>query len=120
MLVHGVRFRSELAYRDFIDWELTAHEHLGDLVRSKLIYYPTVTRERFKFEGRITELIESGKLFDDVGLPRLDAADDRAMICGSPAMLKDLSALLDAHGLRISPQIGDPGDYVIERAFVAR
>ncbi len=120
ILVHGVRYRSELAYRDYIDWELTAHEHLGDEVRSKLIYYPTVTRQRFKFEGRITELIESGKLFEDVGLPSLDPAVDRVMICGSPAMLTDLSALLDARGFSISPHIGDPGDYVIERSFVTR
>jgi ferredoxin--NADP+ reductase len=120
VLVHGVRFRSELAYRDYIDWELTAHEHLGEEVKAKLVYYPTVTRERFKFEGRITELIESGKLFHDVGLDRLDPAHDRVMICGSPAMLKDLSALLDGRGFRASAHIGDPGDYVIERAFVAR
>ena len=120
ILVHGVRFRSELAYRDYIDWELTAHEHLGELVRSQLIYYPTVTRERFKFEGRITELIESGKLFEDVGLAPLDPAIDRVMICGSPAMLTDLSALLDVRGFRISPHIGEVGDYVIERSFVAR
>jgi ferredoxin--NADP+ reductase len=120
ILVHGVRFRSELAYRDYIDWELTAHEHLGEVVKAKLVYYPTVTRERFKFEGRITELIESGKLFRDVGLDGLDPAHDRIMICGSPAMLKDLSALLDGRGFRASPHIGEPGDYVIERAFVTR
>ncbi|MGO9994430.1 MAG: ferredoxin--NADP reductase [Steroidobacteraceae bacterium] len=120
ILVHGVRYRSELAYRDYIDWELTAHEYLGDEVRKKLIYYPTVTRERFKFEGRITELIETGKLFADVGLPSLDPAVDRVMICGSPAMLKDLSALLDVRGFLISPHVGEAGDYVIERSFVSR
>jgi ferredoxin/flavodoxin---NADP+ reductase len=120
ILMHGVRYRTELAYRDFIDWELTHHEFLGDDVRSKLIYYPTVTRERFKFEGRITELVENGKVFKDVGLPAFNQAVDRVMICGSPAMLKDLSALLDARGFAISPHIGVPGDYVIERAFVAR
>jgi ferredoxin--NADP+ reductase len=120
VLVHGVRYRSELAYRDYIDWELTAHDYLGEQVRSKLIYYPTVTRERFRFEGRVTELIESGKLFADVGLAPLDPGVDRVMICGSPAMLQDLSALLDERGLQMSPHIGEPGDYVIERSFVAR
>ena len=40
------------------------------------------------------------------------------MLCGSPAMLKDTCALLDARGFKVSPRIGDPGDYVIERAFV--
>lgn len=120
VLVHGVRYRSELAYRDYIDWELTHHEYLGEAVRAKLIYYPTVTRERFRFQGRVTTLIETGKLFDDIGLPPLDPKVDRIMICGSPAMLHDLSVLLDARGFHISPHVGEPGDYVIERAFVAK
>ena len=120
ILVHGVRYRSELAYRDFIEWELTHHEYLGEQVRSQLVYYPTVTRERFLYQGRVTSLIESGKLFKDTGMPPLDPLHDRVMICGSPAMLADLSALLDARGFQISPHVGEPGDYVIERSFVAR
>jgi ferredoxin/flavodoxin---NADP+ reductase len=120
ILVHGVRYRSELAYRDFIEWELTHHEYLGEQVRKQLVYFPTVTRERFRYQGRITSLVETGKLFADIGVPALDPADDRIMICGSPAMLTDLSALLDARGFRISPHVGEAGDYVIERSFVAR
>src|ERR1700736_4401912 len=100
ILVHGVRYRSELAYRDFIEWELTHHEYLGEQVRNQLVYFPTVTRERFRYQGRVTQLIESGKLFQDTGMPALDPAHDRIMICGSPAMLADLSALLDARGFR--------------------
>jgi ferredoxin--NADP+ reductase len=99
---------------------LTHHEYLGELVKQQLIYYPTVTRERFRYEGRVTELIESGKLFTDIGLPPLDPKTDKAMICGSPAMLNDLSVLLDALGFHVSPHVGEPGDYVIERAFVAK
>jgi ferredoxin--NADP+ reductase len=120
ILVHGVRYRSELAYRDFIEWDLTHHEHLGEQVRTQLIYFPTVTRERFRYQGRVTSLIETGKLFEDIEMPALDPANDRAMICGSPAMLTDLSAMLDARGFRISPHIGEPSDYVVERAFTAR
>jgi ferredoxin--NADP+ reductase len=120
ILVHGVRYRSELAYRDYIEWELTHHEYLGELVRNQLIYFPTVTRERFRYQGRITTLIETGKLFEQVGMPPLDPAEDRVMICGSPAMLSDLSALLEARGFDISPHVGEPGDFVIERAFVSR
>ena len=63
ILVHGVRYRSELAYRDYIEWELTHHEYLGEQVRKKLVYFPTVTRERFRYQGRVTALIETGKLF---------------------------------------------------------
>jgi ferredoxin--NADP+ reductase len=120
ILVHGVRYRSELAYRDYIEWELTHHEYLGELVREKLVYFPTVTRERFRYQGRVTALIETGKLFEDIAMPALNPVDDRVMICGSPAMLADLSAMLDARGFQISPHVGEPGDYVIERAFVAR
>ena len=120
ILVHGVRYRSELVYRDYIEWELTHHEYLGEQVRKQLVYFPTVTRERFRYQGRVTELIETGKLFADTKMPMLDPAHDRVMVCGSPAMLADLSALLDARGFEISPRVGEPGDYVIERSFVAR
>jgi ferredoxin--NADP+ reductase len=120
VLVHGVRLVSELAYADFIEDELPEHELLGDVISEKLIYYPTVTREPFQNRGRLTDLIESGKLFQDVGLPPLDPRRDRAMICGSPTMLKETSALLDARGFTISPSSGVPGDYVLERAFVER
>jgi ferredoxin--NADP+ reductase len=120
ILVHGVRYRSELAYRDFIEWELTHHEYLGEQVRNQLVYFPTVTRERFRYQGRVTSLIDSGKLFADIGMPPLNPTEDRVMICGSPAMLADLSAMLDARGFKISPHVGEPGDYVIERSFVSR
>src|SRR5260370_9500891 len=96
ILVHGVRYRSELAYRDFIEWELTHHQYLGEQVRNQLVYFPTVTRERFRYQGRVTELIESGKLFQDTGMPALHPAPDRIMICGIPPMLAALCALLVA------------------------
>lgn len=120
VLIHGVRYVSELAYADFVEKTLPDNEFFGELVREKLIYYPTVTREEFKNKGRLTDLINSGKLFDDIGLPPLNSIDDRAMICGSPQMLTDTAALLDAKGFKVSPRIGDPGDYVIERAFVEK
>jgi ferredoxin--NADP+ reductase len=120
VLIHGVRYVSELAYADFIEKELPNNEFFGEEVRNKLIYYPTVTREPFRNQGRLTDLINSGKLFDDIGLPPLNPIDDRAMICGSPQMLADTAALLDARGFKVSPRIGDPGDYVIERAFVEK
>lgn len=118
ILIHGVRWTNELAYHDYIEEDLRSHEYLGEEIREKLIYYPTVTREPFRNEGRQTELILSGKLFADIGEPPLDPATDRGMICGSPAMLKEVSAMLDSFGFKISPHIGEMGDYVIERAFV--
>jgi ferredoxin--NADP+ reductase len=120
VLVHGVRLVSELAYADYLRDELPQHEFLGEIVRDKLIYYPTVTREAFKQTGRLTTAIESGQIFKDIGLPPLDPAVDRAMICGSPAMLKETSEMLDARGFKVSPSLGRPGDYVFERAFVEK
>jgi len=120
VLVHGVRIKSELAYADFISQQLPTHDFLGDSIREKLIYYPTVTREPFRYMGRMTDLIEDGRIFSDIGLPPLNPVDDRAMICGSPSMLADLRRLLDGRGFQISPHQGTPGDYVIERAFVEK
>ncbi|HEY6898155.1 MAG TPA: ferredoxin--NADP reductase [Rhodocyclaceae bacterium] len=120
VLVHGVRTVSELAYSEFIQQQLPQNEFFGEELSSKLLYYPTVTREPYRNRGRLTELIESGKLFADIGLPPLDPAVDRAMICGSPAMLDDTCRLLDERGFVVSPRIGEPGDYVIERAFVEK
>ncbi|HJV68736.1 ferredoxin--NADP reductase [Ideonella sp.] len=120
VLTHGVRQVSELAYATFIQQELPANEFIGELVRDKLLYYPTVTREPFRHQGRLTDAIESGRLFSDLGLPPLDPAVDRAMICGSAAMLTDCCKLLDARGFQISPRQGELGDYVIERAFVEK
>lgn len=120
VVTHGVREVADLAYRDFFEKELPNHEYFGEAVRAKLLYYPTVTREAFRNTGRLDELLASGKLCADIGLPPLDPAHDRAMICGSTAMLASLSRLLDERGFVVSPRIGTPGDYVIERAFVDR
>jgi ferredoxin/flavodoxin---NADP+ reductase len=120
VLVHGVRWARETAVVAHRLEELRRHEVLGEWVRDKLHYYPTVTREPHTNRGRLTALIESGRLFRDLSLPALDPSVDRVMVCGSPQMLHDTRALLDAHGFHISPGIGEPGDYVIERAFVER
>ena len=120
ILVHGVRTVNELAYADFIENELPNNEFFGEEVKNKLIYYPTVTQEDFRNQGRLTNLIKSGKLFTDIGLPPINPKEDRAMICGSAEMLKDTKELLDSLGLEVSPRIGQPGDYVIEHAFVEK
>ena len=120
ILVHGVRKVDDLAYKDFIENELPKNEFFGDEVKNKLIYYPTVTREPFKNEGRLTDLIKSGKLFKDIGLEKMNPEDDRAMICGSSEMLKDTQDILDSMNFKVSPRIGEPGDYVIEHAFVEK
>ena len=116
ILVHGVRNKDELAYHDLVTEHLPAHEFLGEMVSSKLRYYPTVTREAYKNMGRVTELMETGKMFTDLGLPALDPAVDRVMICGSPGMLRDLKHMLEGRGFK-EGNTSTPGAFVIERAF---
>ena len=120
VLVHGVRHINDLAYADYLQNQLPQDENIGEEVRAKLSYYPTVTREPFRNNGRLTHLLESGKLCDDLRLPHLNPETDRAMVCGSPAMLDETRRVLDACGLGISPHQGVQGDYVIERAFAEK
>ncbi len=117
ILFHGVREVNELAYADFINVDLPNNEFLGEYVKAQLLYYPSVTREPFKNRGRATDLLASGKLEEDLGLPKLDPLNDRLMICGSPALNKGMRELLDARGF-VEGTTTTPGDYVVERAFV--
>jgi len=118
IVCHGVRRVADLAYRDYIANKLPAHSILGEMLGRQLVYYPSVTREPFAHQGRLTQLIDSGRLSADLGLPEIAPADDRAMLCGSPAMLEDFRKLLEARGFRPARAVGDVGDYVFERAFV--
>ena len=117
ILVHGVREVHELAYHEYLTQELPKNEFLGEMVTTQLKYYPTVTREAFEHTGRITDLIENGKLFTDLGVPPLNPLEDRVMICGSPMMLRDLKVMLEKKGFE-EGSTTVPGDFVIERAFV--
>ena len=119
ILTHGVRYVSELAYQDRIENELPNNEYFGDIVQEKLIYYPTVTREEYRNTGRLTDLIRSGKLAADIGLENIDPENDRFMLCGSPAMLDELTDMLDELGFK-EARGGHAGHYVIERAFVEK
>ena len=119
ILTHGVRFKSELAYADHIENVLPKNEFFGDIIAEKLLYYPTVTREEFRNRGRLTELMTSGKLTADLGIPDLNVETDRFMLCGSPAMLKDCCGILKEMGF-LEARRGNLGHFVIERAFVER
>ena len=117
ILFHGVREVSELAYQNFIEQELPDDEYIGEMVRNQLIYYPSVTRESYKNNGRLTDLMTSGKLFRDIDMPAPNVKDDRFMLCGSPSMLKDTCHILDELGFSESRH-GYQAEYTIERAFV--
>ena len=117
ILTHGVRYISELAYADYITNELSNHEYFGEMVKDKLQYYPTVTRESFRRQGRLTQLLKSGQISEELGLPKLNLENDRFMICGSMSMIKDITKILDDIGFK-ETRAGKLGHYVIERAFV--
>jgi len=119
VLVHGVRWVSELAYKDMFEKELPNNEYFGEQVKNQLKYYPTVTRDPFRNQGRITDLLTSGKMVKDLGLPPLNKEDDRFLLCGSPSMLKDTCAILNDFGFAETRQ-GELGEYAVERAFVEK
>ena len=116
ILTHGVREVSELAYQQIIN-ELPDNEFFGDIIQGKLLYYPSVTRETFHTQGRLTDALTSGKMSESLGLPPINVKDDRFMVCGSQSMLKDFCAILDQRGFKETIR-GDIAEYVIERAFV--
>ena len=119
VVAHCVREVKDLAYRDLFEHELQADEVFGDYARDQLVYYPTVTREPFRYQGRFTDRIASGDLFRDLGMPagRFDPAEDRVMLCGSMHMIKDVAHMLETQGL-VEGSNAEPGDFVLERAFV--
>jgi ferredoxin--NADP+ reductase len=119
IVLHGVRQVEELAYRDLFTRDLLEDEYLGEEATKQLVYLPSVTREPFERQGRLTTLVENGRLFDDLGIEarQFDARYDRIMLCGSMAMIKDTAALLESHGLKEGSN-AEPGDFVLERAFV--
>jgi ferredoxin--NADP+ reductase len=131
ILVHCVRYASELAYQDEIINVLPNNEYYGELVSQKLIYYPCVTREDDDqnllsaekgiqiHNERITTLITSGRLSQDIGLPALSTDADRFMLCGNNDMLQDTMDLLNELGFsKATSRV--KGEYVIEQAFIEK
>jgi ferredoxin--NADP+ reductase len=119
VLVHGCRQVSELSYGERLVAKLAKDELFGELMKDKFTYYPTVTREPFRNRGRITDLIESGQIFKDIGQDPLSIETDRIMLCGSPNMLEDLKVMFEKRGFQEGSGTS-PGHFVIEKAFVER
>jgi ferredoxin/flavodoxin---NADP+ reductase len=117
IMMHTCREEAELAYGRTLVNALADDPLIGDMVAGKLLYYPTTTRENSVFMGRITDNLTSGKVFDDLNLPPMDPAHDRAMVCGSLAFNVDVKAVLERFGLREGAN-SEPLEYVVEKAFV--
>lgn len=117
ILVHGCRQISELAYHEYIENDLPKHEFFGEMVSKQLKYFPTVTREPFRHQGRVTTLFESGEVAREFGFPVPNIAEDRVMVCGNPDMNVDCRKILKGWGWT-EGNMGEPGHFVVERAFV--
>lgn len=119
VLLHGCRHVPELAYRDFITGTLRTDELIGDMVANQLIYVPTVTREPFENNGRITDVFGQPWFSEKIALPLPTPAQARIMLCGSPQMIDSFRETLNAQGYHEGNH-GAAGHYVVERAFVER
>ena len=117
IMMHTCREVAELEYGRQLVESLKDDPLIGELVGDKLIYYPTTTREAFHHMGRVTDNLSSGKVFADLGLPKMNPAEDRAMVCGSLAFNIDVKAILEGFGLREGAN-SDPKEFVVEKAFV--
>lgn len=116
IVTHSCREIAELKYSEETVAATLGHEFLGELAQGKLRYFDSVTREDYARMGRITDLIASNKLFEQLDVPNLDPATDRVMICGSTAMTQDTKALCLQAGLNEGAN-NAPAEFVIERAF---
>ena len=117
IMMHTCREVAELEYGRQLVESLADDPLIGDMIAGKLVYYPTTTREHFSHMGRVTDNLTSGKVFADLGLPPMDPAEDRAMVCGSLAFNIDVKALLEGFGLNEGAN-SDPQHFVVEKAFV--
>ena len=117
ILTHTCRDVADLKFGKELIAETKTDILVGEEAQQKLHYYPTTTRETSKKMGRITSLLEDGSLLVDLGVTDFNATNDRAMVCGSIGLNTDIKRILEDYGLREGAN-SDPGDYVIEKAFV--
>ncbi len=118
VLTHTCRKVADLGYSTDLVERLPDDPLVGDIAPERVVFYPTTTREPFRTTGRITDLIESNRLFDDLGIDRFNPEHDRVMICGSTAMLADTRRIVEAAGFSEGSNAA-PGQYVVEKAFVS-
>ncbi|MCZ2329012.1 ferredoxin--NADP reductase [Bartonella sp. F02] len=116
VLIQTTREQNELTYAKDLVSSLREDPLIGEYAQ-KLKFYPMTTREPSEHMGRITTVMKSGVFFEKTGLPHINPEEDRVMICGSMAMLKDCAAMCESFGL-VEGANNAPSTYVVERAFV--
>ena len=118
ILTHTCRQLDELTYGEELVAATKQDELIGEMAAEKLVHFTSVTRDDGPVKGRVTDMIRSGELATRLGVPALDPAVDRVMICGSEGLLKDVKQIcLDAKFIEGSNAA--PADFVIEKAFVS-
>ncbi len=121
IVTHTCREVGELAYGAELINSIRRDEMLEELIgegfADKLRYYPTTTREDSPTMGRITDLMRSGKCYDDLGVPSLNPETDRAMVCGNLAFNLEIKEMLEGYGLEEGAN-SRPAHYVVEKAFL--
>ena len=117
IVTHTCREVAELAYSKTTTQQTLEDPLVGEFADGRLTLVNTTTQEQSPLMGRITTLMESGALYDHLGLPALHPEVDRVMICGSMDMLKDVKTLVEAAGFSEGSN-ASPGQFVVERAFV--
>ena len=121
IITHTCREVGELTYgRELIE-SIRQDEWLAELMgegfHEKLRYYPTTTREESPKMGRITDLMRSGDVFKDLGVPEPTPETDRAMVCGNLAFNLEIKDMLEGYGL-VEGANSRPQHYVVEKAFL--
>ena len=116
ILTHTCREKAELNYGENLVNALKDDPLIGEFSQ-QLTYYPTTTRETSPKMGRITDLMRSHALFDDLGVEPLNPKRDRVMICGSMGLNLEIKELCEAAGLREGSN-SNPAEFVLEKAFV--
>ena len=117
ILIHTCREVKDLNYGKSIVETIGKDSLIGEYA-DRVFYYPTVTRETFHTKGRITDLLKTGQVFQDLQLTPISRDTDRAMICGSIGLNKDIKAFLETSGLKEGAR-NHPAEFVQEKAFVA-
>jgi ferredoxin--NADP+ reductase len=107
ILVHCARHGNELVYQGMI-------RGIADSHGSRFVFIKFTTREKTRdaIQGRVPAAIADGRLEAAAGAA-ISPEHSQFMLCGNPAMLKDVSAVLATRGLRKNRR-RTPGHITVE------
>jgi ferredoxin/flavodoxin---NADP+ reductase len=117
IVTHTCRTSAELRYSYDTVKAALDDPLVGEFAHGRLKHFASATREEHTHMGRITALIQSGEFFETLDIAPLNPANDRIMLCGSTAMIKDIRAFIEPLGF-CEGSNNNPGSFVVERAFV--